>query len=50
VDEKNKRYRPTNMVMENKQNGRKSIMIVEQIQLSTKVKDDYFTTRYLERE
>lgn len=50
VDEQHKLYRPMQMTMENKQNDRKSIMTVEQINVSNSVKDDYFTTRYLERE
>ncbi|MCK4640655.1 MAG: outer membrane lipoprotein-sorting protein [Candidatus Marinimicrobia bacterium] len=36
--------------MENKQNGRQSIMKVEKIQFTPKVKDEYFTIRYLKRE
>ena len=50
LDTKNHKYRLTHMVMENKQNGRQSIMQVEKIQFTPKVKDEYFTTRYLERE
>ncbi len=50
VDEKNKRYRPMSMTMENKQNDRKSIMNVEEINVDNPVNDDFFTTRYLERE
>ena len=50
VDAANKLYRPMNMTMENKQNDRKSIMMVEKLQVSTTISDDYFTTRYLERE
>ena len=50
VDPENSRWQPTHMVMENLQNGRRSILRVEKILLSKTVKDDYFTTRYLERE
>lgn len=50
LDTKNHKYRLTHMVMENKQNGRQSIMKVEKIQFKPNVKDEYFTTRYLERE
>ena len=50
VDTEKHRYQPTHMVMVNKQNGRKSEMKVEQIQLRPDVPDDYFTTRYLERQ
>jgi len=49
VDPVNHRYRPMHMVMVNKQDNRKSIMKINQIQLNPDVKDDYFTTRYLER-
>lgn len=35
--------------MENHQNGRKSILKVEQIKFNPNIKDEYFTTRYLER-
>ncbi len=49
VDTVNHRYRPMHMVMVNKQNDRKSILKINQIQFNPDVKDDYFTTRYLER-
>lgn len=49
IDPKNHRYRPMHMVMVNKQNGRKSILKVNQILFNPNVKDEYFTTRYLER-
>ncbi len=49
VDPANHRYRPMHMVMVNRQNGRKSILKVEQIQFNSEVKDEYFTIRYLER-
>jgi len=49
VDSMNHKYRPMRMIMVNKQNGRKSILIVDEIQFNPNVKDEYFTTRYLER-
>jgi len=49
LDEKKKRYRPTHMEMVNKQNGRRSVMKMDKIRLRTDIPDDYFTTRYLER-
>ncbi|NQT79133.1 MAG: outer membrane lipoprotein-sorting protein [Candidatus Aminicenantes bacterium] len=49
LDTKNHKYRPLHMVMINKQNNRKSILKVDKIQFAPNVKDDYFTTRYLER-
>lgn len=49
VDTINHKYRPVHMIMVNKQNGRKSILKVDEIRFSPNVKDEYFTTRYLER-
>jgi len=49
VDAANHKYRPIHMVMVNKQNGRKSILQVDEIQFNPDVNDDFFTTRYLER-
>ena len=50
VDEKNGKYRAGEMIMENVQNGRKSIMRMDNIVFNPAVKDDYFTTRYLEKQ
>jgi len=50
VDSKNHKFRYMHMVMVNKQNDRKSILIVNKIVYNPKVKDSYFTQRYLERE
>ncbi|UCE43354.1 MAG: outer membrane lipoprotein-sorting protein [Candidatus Aminicenantes bacterium] len=49
IDAKNHKYRPTRMVMVNKQNGRKSVLDWDEIQFNPEVKDEFFTTRYLER-
>jgi hypothetical protein len=49
VDTENNKYRPVKLYMENKQNGRKSVLEVEKIESNPGVKDDYFTVRYLER-
>ncbi len=49
VDKENHRYRPHFMQMENVQNGRISTLVVDQIRLRLDIPDDYFTTRYLER-
>ena len=49
LDPVNHRYRPIHMIMVNKQNNRKSILKIDEIQFNPNVKDDYFTTRYLER-
>ncbi|MGD9346451.1 MAG: outer membrane lipoprotein-sorting protein [Candidatus Aminicenantes bacterium] len=49
IDPQNHKYRFIHMIMTNKQNDRKSVMRVNEIQFNPSVKDDYFTTRYLER-
>lgn len=49
IDPKNHKYTIMRMVMENKQDGRKSIIKTEKIVFNPGVSDDYFTTRYLER-
>ena len=50
LDRENHRFRIMHMEMENKQNGRRSVLKVEEIQYSPNIKDDYFSIRYLERE
>ncbi|TKJ39099.1 RND transporter [candidate division LCP-89 bacterium B3_LCP] len=50
LDPENMKYRPVNMEMVNIQNDRKSFLVVNNIQFNPDVKDEYFTTRYLERE
>ncbi len=50
LNTKNHKYRPMHMIMVNKQNNRKSILKVDKIQFNPNVKDEYFTTRYLERQ
>lgn len=49
VDTVQHRFRPIHMVMTNLQNDRKSILKVDKIVFSPDVKDEFFTTRYLER-
>ncbi len=49
VDPAQHRYRPTHMLMVNHQNERRSILKVSRIVFNPNVRDDYFTTRYLER-
>lgn len=49
LDSKNKRYRAMHMEMTNKQNGRRSVFKSEKVTFAPETKDDYFTTRYLER-
>lgn len=49
IDTKKHRYRPMHMIMLNKQNGRRSELKMDKIQLRRDIPDDYFTIRYLER-
>jgi hypothetical protein len=49
VDAKNKKYMATEMLMTNKQNNRKSIWIIEKIEVNSNIKDEYFTSSYLEK-
>lgn len=44
------KYRPMEMIMVNSQNNRQSILKIDQIEFNPDVKDEYFTTRYLERQ
>jgi hypothetical protein len=50
LDEGKKRYRAMKMEMVNKQNGRKSVFSSEKVSFAPSTSDDYFTTRYLERQ
>jgi outer membrane lipoprotein-sorting protein len=50
IDPELGRYRPLFMEMVNIQNGRRSTLQVEKIELNRNVSDRYFTARYLERE
>ncbi|MBL6975830.1 MAG: outer membrane lipoprotein-sorting protein [Deltaproteobacteria bacterium] len=49
IDTTKHRFRPLDLSMTNKQNGRRSVMTIDDIKLRTDVPDDYFTTRSLER-
>ncbi len=49
VDTTLHRFRPTHMVMTNLLNDRKSVLKVDKIVFSPDVKDEFFSTRYLER-
>ena len=49
VDKGKKRYRGMHMEMVNKQNNRKAIFETKKIENSPNVKDEIFTTQYLER-
>jgi len=50
IDPANKLWRPMHMTIENKQNGRRSELVIEKLQLRADIPDEYFTTRYLERQ
>jgi hypothetical protein len=49
LDEKNQRYVLMHMEMINEQNGRGSSFVFSKILFSPNIKDEYFTTTYLER-
>jgi hypothetical protein len=49
LDEKNKKYQTTDALMENKQNGRSSRFQTEKAVFNPKVKEEYFTTEYLQK-
>ncbi len=50
MDEKRGYYKITDMVIYNKQNGRHSVLKIDKIVLNNRVKEEYFTSRYLERQ
>ena len=49
LDTSNHKYKLMHMIMVNKQNNRKSVLKVDKVKFNPNIKDDYFTTRYLER-
>ncbi|MBN1577119.1 MAG: outer membrane lipoprotein-sorting protein [Chitinispirillaceae bacterium] len=49
LDEKNKKYQPVDITMRNKQNGRSSRFVIEKVIFNPNVKEEYFTTDYLEK-
>jgi len=49
LDEKNKKYQTTIAVMENKQNGRSSGFVIDKVVFNPNVKEEYFTTEYLQK-
>jgi hypothetical protein len=50
LDTKNHKFRAMNLEMINHQNGRRSTLVNEKLEFNPNVDDNYFTTRYLERE
>lgn len=50
LDPENHKFRAMKIEMINRQNGRRSILINEQLEFNPNIDDKYFTTRYLERE
>ena len=49
IDPSGKKYIATRMEMNNLQNGRKSVMTLDEIQYNPNVKEEYFSLGYLER-
>jgi outer membrane lipoprotein-sorting protein len=49
LDEKNRKYQPADITMDNKQNGRSSRFVTDKIVFNPNVKEEYFTTDYLEK-
>ncbi len=49
LDEKNKKYQPVDISMDNKRNGRLSRFVIEKVVFNPDVKEEYFTTDYLEK-
>jgi hypothetical protein len=49
LDPKKKRYRAMKMEMVNKTNGRRSVFETKKVSFAPDTKDDFFTTRYLEK-
>jgi hypothetical protein len=49
LDRKNGKYQPVDITMENRQNGRSSRFVTEKIIFNPRVKNEYFTTGYLEK-
>jgi hypothetical protein len=49
LDEKNKKYQTLDVFIENKQNGRSSKFIIEKVVFNPNVKEEYFTTDYLQK-
>jgi outer membrane lipoprotein-sorting protein len=49
LDEKNKKYQPVDITMENKQNNRSSRFLIEKVVFNPNVKEEYFSTEYLQK-
>jgi hypothetical protein len=49
LDEKNKKYQTLDVFIENKQNGRSSRFLIEKVVFNPNVKEEYFTTDYLQK-
>ena len=49
LDPSGTKYMAMRMEMDNLKNGRRSVMTMDQVQVNPEVKDDYFTTSYLEK-
>jgi outer membrane lipoprotein-sorting protein len=49
LDEKSKKYQPVDISMENVQNGRSSRFLIKKVIFNPGVKDEYFSTDYLQK-
>ncbi|MBN1559459.1 outer membrane lipoprotein-sorting protein [candidate division KSB1 bacterium] len=49
LDDENKKYQPVDITMVNKQNGRSSRIVIDKVQFNPNVKEEYFTTAFLEK-
>ncbi len=49
IDPEKHRFRPMRMEMRNKQNGRSSVLQINQLKLRKEIPDKYFTARFLEQ-
>jgi hypothetical protein len=50
LDKDKNRWRTTRMEMINKQNGRRSVFVTRQVAFKPNTKEEFFTTRFLERQ
>jgi len=50
LDQENHKFRAMHLEMINHQNNRRSVLVNEKLEFNPNIDDNYFTTRYLERE
>lgn len=49
LDQKNMKHQPVDITIENKQNGRSSRFVIDKVVFNPDVKNEYFTTDYLQK-